>query len=157
MILEPTTDQAMIKAILSHDDIWELAAEDEVIKEEYWPTVNDSNVWLICSDGDTVFGIILAHLETSCSIMIHPYLRKQYRRKGREMMKKLFQRFLDHTPESFVKISAIIPDCYKSAQNFAKRVGFKEEGVSRNSYRKKGEVFDRRYYGITREEIEVLL
>jgi len=157
LILEPTTDQALIKEVISDPGIWDRMAEDGVDKEGFWPSVDDNTSWLLCIDDGDICGIILAHIETGCSISIHPYLKREHRRKGRDMMTALFKRFIEHTPAVFVKLNAVVPDCYKSTQNFAKRVGFKEEGISRCSYRKDGEVFDRRFYGITRKEIEARL
>lgn len=157
MILEPTTDQALIKAVVTNEGIWERVAEEGVDKEGFWPGVDDNTTWLLCIANGDICGIILAHVETSCAIAIHPYLMREHRKKGREMMTALFKRFIEHTPKEFVKIQAVVPDCYKSTQNFAKRVGFTEEGNIRCSYRKGVKVFDRKIYGITRDEIEAIL
>lgn len=157
MILEPTEDLELIKEIVTDPEIWERFAEEGVDKETFYPFIDSGTGWLLCISEDDICGIILAHIETSCSITIHPYLRKKHRGKGRDMMTSLFKRFVEQDDSEFVKINAVIPDCYKSTQNFAKRVGFTEEGTSRSSYRKDGNVYDRRYYGITRKEIEALL
>lgn len=145
-----------IKCILSNPDIWERFSDGAEL-DGFEPMVGGNHQWLIVERDGAVIGIIYLIVETSCAVGIHPYLFKPERWHGREMMRAFYCWFLDNVNQECVKINATIPTCYQSAINFARKVGFVDEGVSRLSYRKGGKLFDRVILGITRGEVEVCL
>ena len=148
-----TTDMDLVKNMLFVPEVWDRAAEDGVSKESYEPSYDGMTVWLECKKDDEVIGIILVHVDTSAALKIHPYLLKKYRFLGREMMEKLYEWFLS-LPENINKIITVIPENQRKVYNFAKKVGFKDEGFNRESYMKNGKVYGQWYLGITRNEIE---
>lgn len=156
MLIVPTTDMKAVKAFISNHEIWDRMSEDGVDLDSFEPFGDESNMWLFVFD-EKIKGIIYVHIDTDCSIGFHPYMLKEFRRDGRDMIKEFFRWFVDNADKRFIKINVTIPDCFKSAVNFAKKTGFTHEGVCRSSYRKNGIVYDRNFLGITRSEIEALL
>jgi RimJ/RimL family protein N-acetyltransferase len=150
-----TMDMDLVREIVVSPDIWECIADD-VEKETYYPAYGNNDAWLLVKDGDEIIGIIYLHVDTSCSIGFHPYLYKNKRRLGRDMIKSFYTWYLENALVDFIKINTVIPECFKSAINFAKRVGFSHEGISRASFKKDNKIYDRHFFGITKKEIEAL-
>lgn len=134
-------------------EIWERAAEDGIKQDEFYPVYDAFSAWFLCIEEDTLIGVILVNNDTSVSIKIHPYLRKQYRQRGREMMRAFYEWALEFADEKINKINVTIPDYQVKVINFAKKVGFKKEGLVRESYLKEGQLYGMQNLGITREEI----
>lgn len=148
--LEQTLDMSLVKNIVAEPSIWERFS-DGVDIDCYFPL--ETELWLLVKDSDTNIGVIGFTSETSVCIELHPYIMKKHRRHCREMMRVFFQWFLDNTPDSCIKINIAIPSCFTSTINFARKVGFTDEGVSRDSYSYDGKVIDRALLGITRKEV----
>jgi len=157
MIVELTTDMELVRAILLEPDIWDRASEDGIDQDTWYPGYDSMTAWLLCIEDENVVGVILMHTDTSVSIKIHPYLRKEYREKGRIMMKAFYEWILEYGQEKIVKVSVTIPKTQAKVINFAKKVGFHKEGVNRASYLKNGQLCGQQNMGITRIEIEEYL
>jgi RimJ/RimL family protein N-acetyltransferase len=155
MDISVTLDMQMVRDILMEPDIWERAAEDGVDKESFYPGTDAFSIWLLCLEENEAIGIILVHTDTSVSVKMHPYLRKKHRQKGRAMMKAFYEWMLESTDTN--KINVTIPECEQKVINFAKKVGFKKEGLNRDSYQKNGQLYGQQNLGITRHEIEEYL
>jgi hypothetical protein len=154
--LTHTTDMNIVKSLLVTPEIWEQAAEDGVNKDDYYPAYDNLSAWLLCELDDEIIGLIFIHNESLCSINMHPYLKRKYKRKGRDMMIAFFNWFLT-LPAGICKVNVSIPFNRKIVYNFAKRVGFKDEGINRMSYLKGGVNHDQYQLGLTRDEIKGLL
>lgn len=150
--LESTNDMGLIRKIVISPDIWERIA-DGVDSDYYFPTTDSGNQWILVLNNNKTIGVIYIHCDTSCSIGFHPYLLKDHRIYGIEMMKAFFEWFIEYLPEEYVKINVIIPECFASVVSFARKVGFKKEGICRNSYTKSGNIYNRVMLGITRDEV----
>lgn len=146
----------LVKAVLITPEIWEQAAEDGVNQDDYHPSYDSLSSWLLCElDGD-VIGLIFVHNESLCSISMHPYLIKKHKHKGRDMMTAFFNWFLT-LPDGICKLNTSIPFSRKIVYNFAKAVGFKDEGINRMSHLKGGVIHDQYRLGLTRDEIKGLI
>ena len=156
--IQMTTDMELVRSILVEPDIWERAAEDGIDQDTWYPGYNSMTAWLLCIEDDDVIGVILLHTDTAVSLKMHPYLRKEHRQKGRVMMASFYKWLLENTElETVNKINTVIPEYQKKVINFAKKVGFHKEGVSRESCRKNGQLYGQQNMGITRKEIEEYL
>ena len=154
--LTHTTDMNLVKSILTVPEIWEQAAEDGVEQDDYYPGYDSLSAWLLCEIDDEPIGLILVHHENASVLNIHPYLKRKFKRNGRDMMTEFFKWF-NSLPESVCKVNVTIPFNRKIVYNFAKRVGFKDEGTNRMSYTKCGITYDQYRLGLTREEIKGLI
>lgn len=157
MTIEPTVDMGLVRSIVIEPDIWERIAEDGIEKDDFYPGTDAFTIWLLCIEESEIVGIILVHTDNSISVKIHPYLKSKYREKGRIMMKSFYKWFLENTDDKVNKVNTVIPEFHKKVINFAKRVGFKKEGVNRESFRKDGKIYGQQNLGITRTEIGAYL
>ncbi len=150
--LKPTDDMMLVRQIAISPDIWNRFS-DGVTIDDYVPSNNDQEQWLLILNDNETVGIIYIFCETTCSLGFHPYMLKAHRRYGREMVKLFYDWFLKNIPESYCKINGVVPECFKSVINFAFKVGFTQEGINRNSYRFNGKIYNQVMLGITREEV----
>ena len=124
-----TVDMSLVKEILLIDEIFEQAAEDGVLKENVTPTYDNRSCYLLCKNDDDVIGVIYVHHDNACSIVMHPYLKQQAKRLGRDVMHQFFRWFLS-LPDLICKVNVTIPTSRRIVDNFAKRVGFVDEGIN---------------------------
>jgi RimJ/RimL family protein N-acetyltransferase len=144
-------DMEAVKSFVSQDELWE-CEDDLVQKDDFYPSNDSLSQWLYCYDDGKIVGMILVHNETSVSIKMHPYLLKAHREKGREMMKVFYNHFMN-LPNHINKLNVSIPVIHKKVINFAKKVGFRDEGINRGSYFKNGKYHDQVNMGLLRSEI----
>lgn len=156
MELQMTQDMELVKSILFIPEIWERAAEDGAKKEEYEPSFDLMSGWMVVTEKEKTLGIILSHYDNTSTLKIHPYLLKDFRFRGREMMHLLYEWFLS-LPEKLNKIVISVPETEKKVKNFANKVGFIDEGFNRESYLKNGKLYGQWCLGITRTEIKEYL
>lgn len=153
MIIEPTDNYELVATIIK--SMWHLASEDGHDVEDYHEGPEDRAAWLLVRSEDDVMGVIFVHQDSSSILRMHIYMVKEFRPKILEVMVKFFQWF-DNLPDEIIKLVASIPHCHENVYNAAKKVGFIDEGINRQSYRKHGEVWDQWNIGLTREEIKGL-
>lgn len=154
--VEPTNDMHLIREIMISDEIWDCSVEDGTKKEGFYPSFDNMSVWFLCTVDGKVAGSILAHNDNVTTIKIHPYILSNYRVKSRIIIKEFFKWFLCNAKFAS-KIIVSIPFSRKVVYNFAKKVGFVDEGINRESYLSGGTLYDQWMLGITRKEIEVIL
>lgn len=156
MIIEPTYNMDLVKEILMIPEIWDRAAEDGADKDSYYPGFDTMCGWLLCKDDEDMIGIIYIHNDNTRSIKMHPYVLPDQRGKGKQMMLSFFNWLITNCPQ-VEKLLITIPFCYKRVYKFAQKIGFIDEGVNRQSYYKKGELYDQWNLGLTRDEIAGLI
>ncbi len=155
MDISLTDDMKLVAEIVTSNDIWERASEGDSLPEGFKPTHDEYCNWLIFRENNTILGIIYIHSETSISLDMHLYTIKKHRKLAKEMMMLFFKWFVEKT--SAAKLNATVPSFYPEVINFAKKVGFQDEGINRLSYLYKNEAHDQQNLGITRKEIERIL
>lgn len=154
MNVELTTDMNLVRGVLIIPEVWERAAEPNVDPESFEPGYNSLAVWLSVRDADEVIGVILVTYETSASIRMHPYMIPGTHELGREMMEAFYLWFMEAMQAGIVKVNVTIPMTDRKLYNFAKKVGFLDEGINRYSYRRGDDVYNQWNLGITKQEIE---
>lgn len=148
--VEPVDDMRLVNRIIKLPEIWDRLS-DGLSRFEYQPENTDTDQWLLVQMDGVHIGVILASSITSCTIEVHPALKKKYRRYCREMMNVFYQYVIKSLP-ACKKITAIIPECFKTNINAAIKAGFVKEGVNRMSYERFGILYDQIHFGITLEE-----
>lgn len=151
-----TNDMNLVRSIMTSPDIWEQSVEDGSSASNFYPSQDYLSVWLLVKLKNDVIGVILVHNDSLCSVNIHPVLLSKYKRYGRDMLKAFFKWFVT-LPDTLCKVNCSIPNHLKIVQNFAKKVGFKKEGINRASFFKNGIAQDQIRYGLTRDEIKGLI
>lgn len=152
MNIEVTHNKALIKELMR--DIWDQISQDGDEYNNFEPRCDSLNGWLIVNDYDKIKGIVFIEQQTLSSIQIHPYLVGE-KGIGREIVKAVLDWAKDI--DSIYKVNVSIADIYSSTINTAKKIGFVEEGLNRQSFLKNGEYRDQVLLGLTRPEIEAIL
>lgn len=114
----------------------------------------------VCLPGDDFYlgcyldgelcGFFWLHADTGSAGAIHINIKKDYRSLAFEFVKELYRLLMTM---DVVKWNTKIPECYPEVYMFAKRCGFKDEGLDRKSIEKGGWILDRYILGITKQEI----
>jgi RimJ/RimL family protein N-acetyltransferase len=138
MILERTTDVALIKSIIEHPEIAPLIFEGEA-----QVPIHDSIYYLVAKEGIVAFIPI-----NSISWNPHIAVLPEYRGKGTELMQSGLEWMFKNT--ECKKVVAFPPSYNKPMIRVFEKCGFKQEGFSPNSFMFKGQIYDRLLLGIER-------
>lgn len=135
-------------------EAWDQISQDGDEYENFTPRCDSLNGWLIVSDYDKIVAIVFVEQQTLSSVQIHPYIVGS-KGLGREVVKEVLRWILGI--ENIYKVNVSIADIYNQTINTARRIGFVEEGLNRQSFLKNGEYRDQVLLGLTRPEIEAIL
>ena len=136
------------------DGIWDSFADDMSNKEQYEPDLSTRAVWLKVIIDDKLVGLVLIDNYNLTTLKLHPYMIKDYRQYSRQLIKRVLSIFLK-TPDFINKLVVEIPFNRRIVYNLAKKVGFKDEGINRESFLKGGIYYHQWNLGLTKKEIKV--
>ena len=146
------TDYAVVQFLIN--ECWDEISEDGAtyympdIVKEYW-------VGMYINE-DELIGCYRLHQINLATWQGHAFMLKGYRKEYSKLgCRKTLQWLLDNT--DCQKLIATVPMMYENVMKFLEGIGFHTEGVNRQSYTKRGKLWDVVQYGLTREEIEELL
>ena len=146
MIAERTYDEARIRAILENQDILDRISEDGGVLE----LDVEKQGWLLMEGA----GVYMVTALNATTLEIHAHVLPDHRHRSLETGYAALRWILDNTQHQ--KVVAEIPTCYPDVIKFTQKFGFVDEGLNRQSIRKKGRLYDQVRLGITRAEIEAL-
>lgn len=136
------TDKTQIKAVV--EPHWDYICDDTPLnKEEYQPDVSESSIWLGAYDGDKLAGVFNVTRVTFICWSFHVNFNKEYWgdprvvEAGKEALAWAFE-----NAQNCRKIVAALPSYHHGAAKYAKKIGLKQEGVSKKSFLKDGELYD---------------
>lgn len=143
-----TLDYGM--AIWVVNQVFDEISEDGV--DTFLPDVINEN-WVTLFDGDDCVGMYRVHQLNSISHQIHAFILPEHRERwAKESGRVILKWCLDNL--EFNKLIAEIPDKYINVYKFTKGMGFKDEGINRQSFLKDGKIWDTYRLGQTRKEIK---
>jgi len=151
--IRQTVDSELVKSCMLRDDILSTVAEDNINGIKYEPDMQ-KNCWLSLYDGSDFMGVISYEAKNSVSVEMHMGIFTEFRGKKSYDATKLALIWLISEFPCYKKVIVFIPVIYKNVKLFAMKIGFKEEGLSRQSYVKNGEIIDQWFMGMTQEEIK---
>ncbi len=150
------TDIPTILSVLTDPDIFATISEDGIKPEDLKIDV-DSQCWLAMVSSSKFLGLYNLKPLSGVCLDIHAHVLPEFRKEhSKETGRAALQWIYANAPK-YHKVEARIPVCYKNVRDFTCSFGFKEEGLSRLSYRKNGMLHDQYLLGITRGEIEAFL
>lgn len=152
VIIEIAQDMSVIDSILKDAYIWDKISEDDADKNAFYPSNTQKAFWLTAKMDD-MCGLIFVLVESATCITIHPYMLKKHRGKGYYMMKSFLTWYLKNTKEVANKINVKIPTYNELGKRMALKLGFKDEGLNRQSHCHNGKIYDQWMLGITRQEV----
>lgn len=111
----------------------------------------ENHYWLLFMEEGEPIGLGNFVPRSSICLEAHPFMFKQYRRKFAVLC--VGASFAWFKSMRFHKMVVEIPENMPGLVNFAKRFGFTEEGINRESVKKNGKILDRICLGITVPEM----
>lgn len=145
-----TKDIDHIHSILRHDDIWPFIVNDENLGPDAIdakPLVENDNVYLLSPSPQSLFYAIP---ENSVTWQIHAAILKPERKRGTELGRAAARWMFTSTP--CLKLESKIPVNFNNVFEYALRVGFSVEGLSRGSVLYHGELYDQHLMGLQRKD-----
>lgn len=156
MLLINTKDKKLIRDFMIKDEIWDSFTDDMSIKENYEPDMSTRAAWLKVVINKMVVGLVLIDNYNLTTLKLHPYMIKEYRKHSRTLVKRVLSIFLK-TPDFINKLVVEIPFHRRIVYNVAKKIGFIDEGINRQSFLKNGVYHDQWNLGLTKNEVKGLL
>jgi len=156
MLLINTKNKNLIKGFMLRDEVWNAFSDDMSSKEHYVPDFSTRACWLKVIIDEKVVGVVLVDNYNLTTLMIHPYLLKEYRKHSRDLIKRVLVIFMK-TPDFINKLVVEIPFHRRIVYNLAKKTGFIDEGVNRESFLKNGVYYDQWFLGLTKKDIRALI
>lgn len=156
MIFVNTKDSKFIKSFMTSDEVWSNFSDDMSEKLNYEPDLSTRSLWLKVMINNDLAGLALMENYNLTTLKLHPYLLKDYRVYSRELIKELLALFLK-TPAFVNKLVVEIPTHRKIVYNLAKKIGFVDEGINRESFLKDGVFLDQWNLGLTKKEVKKII
>ena len=148
MIAVRTLDYGIIIGLLADKQLFSEISEDGI--DSYIPDVINE-YWVLITDKELV-GAYRVHQVNSITYQIHAFLLPEQRDKSKESGKVILEWCIENL--EFNKLIAEIPKKYENVYRFTKGMGFKDEGINRESFLKDGKIWDTYRLGQTKKEIE---
>lgn len=142
MIISQTRNTEDINRVLKNPIIFERISEDGMNIEAWEPDTTD----VIYLTDDSNAGIMIYHWINGITLECHVQVLPEYRELAHEFGRLSLKWAWDNTKAT--KIVAQIPSIYPDVVRFAYKNGFTFEGTNRQSYLKRGKIFDQYYLGL---------
>ena len=139
-----------------NDEVWCNFTDDMSTKDGYEPDLSTRSLWVEVNIDGNFAGMVLMDNYNLTTLKLHPYLLNQYRAHSRELIIELLKVFMK-TPDFINKLLVEIPKHRRIVYNLAKKIGFIDEGINRESFLKYGIYHDQWLLGLTKKEIKDLL
>lgn len=150
--IDRTHDMEMVRSILLHPAIWPHIHDDNA--NECNPLDHEGLFWMLAADAEPA-GVFLLHAHNSVCYEVHTcLLPRVWGDRAVEAAKACRAWMFQNT--GCRKLITNVPAYNVLALRFAKRCGFKPEGVNRASFLKNGELQDQHVLGLTKEEWQCL-
>lgn len=151
--IQRVNDPEIIKYCMLDDDIVKTVAEDNINNMKYEPDFLRT-CWIAMRCAGELMGVISFDAKNSVSVELHIGIFTRFRGKKAYEATKLALIWLINEFPCYKKVIVFIPIIHKNVKMFALQIGFKEEGLNRQSYIKNGEIIDQWLMGMTQEEIK---
>lgn len=152
--IEPTQDFERITEILTDDEMWPRISEDGQNKEDFVITENNGFLWFgVFSERGEMVGLFFFHYLNLSTFQAHIHILEKYRKDySKCSIVGMLEYFTDKIDSRVNKIVLEIPVIYQDVYHFAKKYGFEDEGVNKESILKNGSFVDQYRLGLTRSE-----
>lgn len=146
--LSRTRDMGIVRSILSHPAIWPHIHDDGATECE--PADHDGFLWMLVADEEPA-GVFLLHAHNTATYEVHTCLLPRI--WGPQALEAAHMcRAWMFEKTDCQKLITNVPAYNLTALRFARRCGFKPEGVNRASFLRDGALLDQHVLGLTKEE-----
>jgi RimJ/RimL family protein N-acetyltransferase len=140
-------DSTLIKQVMR--EMVEEIAEDGYNFEQFKPDVNGES-WVAIHDSSEIKAIYNFHAMNSSTLMIHSHVLKKFRNSSLVIGQEALKYF---STTGYHKLIAEVPANYRHIRIYLLKLGFRFEGINRESYLKNGQYIDQHRFGIVAGEI----
>ena len=150
MLIVQTTDEALIRCVVTHKQIWPYVSDDGSDFENYTPPI-EGVLWVQVLEKGVCLGVYMFHQHNSITYEIHTCLLPQaWGSKSKQAGKLVLDWIFENTPCQ--KLITQVPQTNSLALKYAKQCGLVVEGNNRQSFLKNGQTIDQIQLGITKKE-----
>ena len=147
MIIKRTTDIKLIHSVLKDNKIERWINDDSGNVEEY-PILD--NIYYLAAYEEELAGLFVCFPLNHATLDGHfAVLPKFYGKKAIKLGRLAIDWIFNNT--HYLKINGSTPAYNKLALKYAQSIGFKPEGINRQSYLKDNKLYDQIYFGLRRE------
>lgn len=144
--VERTFEEDRFKGLITNPKIWGKSIDDYTEnKEKYTPNMNNNLYYLIACENQVDLGFALLVPHSSILFEIHI----GFLSKSRECGKKVIDWVWENTTAQ--KIIGQIPEFNTLAINYARKMGFKQEGILTNSFKRFDMLHNLHIYSLNKE------
>ena len=130
MILERTYDDYLLKAVMTHDEMWARINVNGSDVEDFDPAIGDKMTAVCVIEGDEVLGLHI-FTDRAEAMAYHPMLLSPYRKQySREFLESGLKWYFENTEYDFLE--AEIPADSYAHLNLARHYNFREVGMENN-------------------------
>jgi len=148
-----TFDKAAIREFMRTPEIAAVAVDDDMSIDKWTPNVI-ADCWIAATDESKLVSIYHFKPLNSVTLEVHCYVAPEARTKyAREEGWQSFLWIYKEAGNRYVKIVASIADIYPKTISYAKKFGFRQEGINRMSDKVNGVVHDQIMLGVTFDEL----
>lgn len=138
-----------INRIVSNPDIW-----NDITDDHASPVIVlqiPGLMWVLVKEEENICGAYLLEFRNCRCYEVHTCILPEYRgKKAIEIGKQGLEWIFNNTP--CLKIITHVPECNPKAFVYARKCGFKQEGINRRSFMKYGILQDQYVLGICKEK-----
>lgn len=147
MYLQRTFDTNRVNDIVRHSSIREWVCDDN--SKDFAITDCSNQLWIGVYDDDQMQGVLLLVPQNSVTVELHTCLLPSLHGQKAMQVGKLL---LAMAFATYQKVVTSIPSDNRHAVIVATKIGFKKEGINRQSFLKNSQLLDQIVMGITHEE-----
>jgi len=150
MIVNRSHDPLVIRIML--EKFWKAIAEDGLSLDD--AVIDTENIyWLLIKEGDQILGMFTLIPLNEVTLDGHAHVLPEHRDKAKEIGLMSIKWLLDNVDQKYQKLNTQVPTIYPNVYHYTLKIGLKDEGLNRLSYRKNGELHDQHMVGATRDEL----
>lgn len=151
---EPTKNRRLIKEIVISPEIWPHVIDDSLTDPDLFNVPIDDRqfIWVVVYEEDIVLGMFMVQRINFVTYEVHTMLLKAAHGMsftiGHGALHWAFENI-----DNCKRIITQVPEFNKLADRLCRTLKLEFIGVNRKSYQMKGQLYDVKWYGISKEDI----
>ncbi len=151
--LRPAEKIDDLDIILKDPELFDRISEDGQKVEDFIVPFDQHNLYFLAFNDGELMGVYHLHAHNQSTLVLHCNILEKHRDHATEAGHLVYDWIIEECPEQIQKFIAEIPVVYPEVYYYAKKFGWKDEGINRLSAKKRGQLVDQWRVGITRDEV----
>lgn len=145
-------DASQVKLLLADEELFNRISDDSMTYDKFTPPYN--GIYLGLFSGGDLAGFVWLIPDNAITFDFHINILADYRHESGAFSVEIYKYIVECYSGHINKLVCKIPTTFKDVYFFAKKHGFSDEGLDRQSVLKGGKILDRNILGITMQEIK---